>query len=62
MLGPIPNLPLPAPIRLSIGAPIQLDRSGIAASRDRRYVRQCYEQVEATMQLQLDQLRGQSGS
>ncbi len=61
MLGPIPNLPLPAPIRLSIGAPIQLDRRGVAASRDRRYVQECCQLVEMTMQRQLDQLRGQGG-
>ena len=61
MLGPIPNLPLPAPIRLSIGAPIRFDRAGEAASRDRGYVRACYAQVEAAMQRQLDQLRLQSG-
>ncbi|MFN6131617.1 MAG: lysophospholipid acyltransferase family protein, partial [Synechococcaceae cyanobacterium] len=61
MLGPIPNLPLPTPIRLSIGAPIQLDRRGVAASRDRRYLRECYQLVETTMQRQLDQVRGPSG-
>jgi 1-acyl-sn-glycerol-3-phosphate acyltransferase len=60
MLGPIPNLPLPAPIRLSIGAPIQLERRGVDASRDRGYVQACSQLVEATMQCQLDQLRLQS--
>ena len=62
MLGPIPNLPLPAPIRLSIGAPIRFARGGEDASRDRSFVQACYAQVETTMQRQLDQLRQQASA
>ena len=62
MLGPIPNLPLPAPIRLSIGGPIRFERRGEGASRDRGYVQACYRQVETTMQRQLDALRLQASA
>jgi 1-acyl-sn-glycerol-3-phosphate acyltransferase len=60
-LGPLPNLPLPVKIHTRVGAPIQLSRSGHAASRDRAYVRDCYEQVVERMQADLDELRRQVG-
>jgi 1-acyl-sn-glycerol-3-phosphate acyltransferase len=55
-LGPLPNLPLPVPIHTRVCAPIRLERTGHAASRDKPYVQACYLQVVAAMQAELDQL------
>lgn len=56
-LGPVPNLPLPARIDLDLGEPIRIARSGVEASRDKRFVREVYGLVEQRMQAQLDRLR-----
>jgi 1-acyl-sn-glycerol-3-phosphate acyltransferase len=58
-LGPVPNLPLPVPIHTRVCAPIHLARSGLAASRDRDYVQECYRLVTGTMQAELDRLRAE---
>jgi len=55
-LGPLPNLPLPVTIHTRVLAPIHFARSGHAASRDKAYVRSCYELVVNTMQAALDDL------
>jgi 1-acyl-sn-glycerol-3-phosphate acyltransferase len=55
-VGPLPNLPLPARIHTRVCAPVVFERSGYAASRDRPYVRSCYELVVARMQAELDRL------
>lgn len=55
-LGPVPNFPLPAQIRIRICAPIVFDRYGPEAARDRAYVAACYHHVETTMQTELDRL------
>jgi 1-acyl-sn-glycerol-3-phosphate acyltransferase len=56
-VGPLPNLPLPARIHTRVCPPIHFRRQGHAASRDRAYVRSCYERVRRGMQEQLDGLR-----
>lgn len=55
-IGPIPNLPLPVPIRTQICEPIVFERYGSDAARDRQYVDRCYEQVVKHMQTSLDTL------
>jgi len=56
----VPNLPLPVPIHTRVCAPIHLARSGLAASRDRDYVQECYRLVTGTMQAELDRLRAET--
>ncbi|MEM9566937.1 MAG: lysophospholipid acyltransferase family protein [Cyanobacteria bacterium P01_E01_bin.34] len=55
-VGPIPNLPLPIQIRTRVCSPIEFDRYGSAAARDRDYVQQCYKHVVNHMQRSLDNL------
>lgn len=55
-LGPVPNFPLPVQIRTRICPPIRFDRYGRDAANDRAYVAECYHQVQATMQAELDRL------
>ncbi|WP_259701070.1 MULTISPECIES: lysophospholipid acyltransferase family protein [Synechococcales] len=59
-LGPLPNIPLPARIHTRVCAPIQFERTGYAASRDRGYVQACYQQVVVAMQAELDNLADQA--
>ena len=54
--GPLPNIPLPAPIQTRVCPPILFDRYGREAARDRDYVAACYETVRFQMQRELDQL------
>jgi 1-acyl-sn-glycerol-3-phosphate acyltransferase len=55
--GPLPNFPWPAQIHTRICPPIEFERYGYEASRDRDYVQACYHQVVETMQAELDQLK-----
>ena len=55
-IGPLPNLPLPVPIRTRICAPIVFERYGRAAAGNRDYVDECYEKVRSKMQQELDDL------
>jgi 1-acyl-sn-glycerol-3-phosphate acyltransferase len=61
-VGPLPNLPLPARIHTRVCPPIQFDRHGHEASRDRAYVQECYARVVNEMQVQLDDLARVAGS
>lgn len=54
--GPLPNIPWPWPMVTRVGAPIQFDRYGSEAARDRPYVDACYHQVQTQMQQELDSL------
>ena len=55
-VGPLPNLPLPVQIRTRVCPPIEFERYGVDAARDRDYVRRCYEQVVTQMQYSLNDL------
>ncbi|MGB8698925.1 MAG: lysophospholipid acyltransferase family protein [Thermosynechococcaceae cyanobacterium] len=55
-LGPLPNIPLPAPIHTRICRPIIFERYGPDACHDKGYVDDCYRQVCESMQMELDQL------
>lgn len=55
-IGPLPNLPLPFPIRIRVCQPIVFERYGRSAARDRDYVDACYDLVVSQMQEQLDLL------
>jgi len=54
--GPLPNIPLPHPIRTRVCPPVYFDRYGLEASKDKDYIDQCYAQVVDVMQTQLDEL------
>jgi 1-acyl-sn-glycerol-3-phosphate acyltransferase len=60
-LGPLPNLPWPHPIATRVGAPIYFEHYGAEAARDRSYVADCYDQVRAQMQQDLDGLIARHG-
>lgn len=55
-LGPLPNIPLPNPIRTRVCPPIYFKYYGMDASKDKDYVDECYYIVERSMQYQLDLL------
>ncbi|MBW4562398.1 MAG: acyltransferase family protein [Mojavia pulchra JT2-VF2] len=55
-LGPLPNIPLPVPIRTRICPPIKFEYYGREAACDRQYVNECYEIIVSKMQQELDQL------
>ena len=55
-IGPLPNLPLPTKIWTRVCAPIEFERTGPDAARDRDYVEACYWRVKTQMQAELDQL------
>jgi 1-acyl-sn-glycerol-3-phosphate acyltransferase len=55
-IGPFPNIPLPMPMKTQVLAPIEFERYGKAASRDRDYVAACYERVRSEMQTGLNRL------
>ncbi|MBE9222242.1 glycerol acyltransferase [Cyanobacterium stanieri LEGE 03274] len=55
-LGPLPNIPLPNPIRTRVCPPIYFKYYGMDASKDKDYVNECYVIVEKSMQYQLDLL------
>ena len=55
-IGPLPNIPLPVPIHIRLGAPITFEHYGEDASNDDEYVQFCYEQVRTQMQRELDRL------
>ena len=55
-LGPLPNIAWPAQIHTRVCAPIQFERYGRTALKDRDYVRACHTQVVTHMQQALDQL------
>lgn len=61
-LGPLPNIPLPMPIRTHVGAPIIFERYGREAACDRGYVDACYHLVVTEMQRELDNLIKKSES
>ncbi|MDB9375232.1 lysophospholipid acyltransferase family protein [Nodularia sphaerocarpa] len=55
-IGPLPNIPLPAPIQTRVCKPIIFERYGRDAASDRLYVNECYELVVNQMQQELDEL------
>ncbi len=55
-VGPLPHIPLPVSLHTRVCAPIRFEWTGPQAARDRAYVDSCYEQVQQTMQAELDQL------
>ncbi|WP_414549956.1 lysophospholipid acyltransferase family protein [Anabaena sp. CCY 0017] len=55
-IGPLPNIPLPAPIHTRVCKPIVFERYGREAACDRHYVNECYELVVTQMQQELDEL------
>ncbi len=55
-VGPVPHIPLPIKIHTRICKPIEFQRYGADASKDRRYVEDCYQQVTTRMQAELDAL------
>lgn len=59
VLGPVPHLPLPVKIHTRVCAPVHFPRGGLGASRDRGYVKDCYQQLVASMQAALDRLRAE---
>ena len=59
VLGPVPHLPLPVKIHTRVCAPLHFPRGGLGASRDRGYVKDCYQQLVASMQAALDRLRAE---
>ncbi|MCP6763128.1 MAG: acyltransferase family protein [Fischerella sp. CENA71] len=54
--GPLPNIPLPIPIRTRVCPPIVFEHYGRKAASDRDYVNACYELVRSQMQQELDDL------
>ena len=56
MLGPVPYLPWPSKIRVEILEPMRFERSGDEAAEDEAYVRECADQVEATIQRAMDRM------
>lgn len=55
-IGPLPNFPLPAKIKIHICPAIEFERYGRDAANDREYVDVCYQQVKTAMQKELDDL------
>lgn len=55
-IGPLPNIPLPVQIHTRVCPPIIFERYGREAASDRDYVDDCYEQVRAHMQQELNSL------
>jgi 1-acyl-sn-glycerol-3-phosphate acyltransferase len=55
-IGPLPNIPWPMPMHTRVCPPIKFDRYGVDAARDRAYVQACHQQVQETMQGELDRL------
>lgn len=55
-IGPLPNIPLPMPMHIRLGAQIIFEHYGKDASKDEDYVRSCYDQVLNQMQKDLDDL------
>ncbi|MEM6255200.1 MAG: lysophospholipid acyltransferase family protein [Cyanobacteria bacterium P01_D01_bin.156] len=55
-IGPIPHIPWPQQIHTRVCSPITFEQSGRQAANDKHYVQQCYDQVVAHMQTNLDQL------
>ena len=57
--GGIPTWPLPAKITVELCEPIDwASRYGPEAAEDEAIVRECYEELTATMQATLDRLAG----
>lgn len=54
--GPLPNFPLPVKLYTRVCPPIVFERYGREAARDRKYVNECYNQVRAEMQQELNDL------
>ena len=59
-IGPLPNIPLPVPIRLRVCPPIWFEKYGKKAANDSNYVTSCYELVVTQMQQQLNNLIGET--
>lgn len=55
-IGPIPNFPVPMPIKTRVSSPIIFEKYGREAACDRAYVDACYERVRSQMQAELDAL------
>jgi 1-acyl-sn-glycerol-3-phosphate acyltransferase len=54
MVGPLPYIPWPSKIRVQVLEPMHFARSGEEAANDEAYVRQCADEVEATIQGAMD--------
>lgn len=52
--GPLPNIPFPTQVTTRVCNPIHFPRYGEEASRDRDYVKECYDLVVNSMQKELD--------
>jgi 1-acyl-sn-glycerol-3-phosphate acyltransferase len=55
-IGPLPNIPLPVPLHMRVCPSIMFDRYGPEAAHDADYLEACYQQVQTTMQRELDDL------
>jgi 1-acyl-sn-glycerol-3-phosphate acyltransferase len=55
-IGPLPNFPLPVPIRTRVCVPIVFEHYGEEAASDRNYINACYQLVVERMQQELNQL------
>ncbi len=55
-VGPLPNIPFPLQIHTRVCRPIEFDRYGRDAAKDREYVDACYRLVYTQMQQELDRL------
>jgi 1-acyl-sn-glycerol-3-phosphate acyltransferase len=57
-IGPLPNIPLPVQIHIRVCPVIRFDTYGHEAAQNPDYVDACYNQVQQTMQQELDRLVG----
>lgn len=55
-VGPLPNIPWPAPIKTRVCPAIKFERYGREVLTDAAYVESCYQQVVAQMQTALNDL------
>lgn len=55
-IGPLPNIPFPVQIHTHVCPSIVFDRYGHQAAQDLDYVKDCYQQVQTLMQIELDHL------
>lgn len=58
-LGPLPNVPFPVQIHTRVLPPVYFPRYGVEASRDRPYVKDCYQIFHHKIQSGLDQLKAE---
>ncbi len=58
-IGPLPNISLPGKITTRVCQPVNFERYGNRASKDKNYVNECYNLVVRQMQKELDILYGE---